>query len=261
LLPAGISTVHLATGLPYEDYRHQRQPMEKMLRNFQTNVEFHGGPLNGESRAIRFHQVTVFPQAAGAVYASLDAQTLRQVAGSGKLISVVDVGYKTTDVVTFEAGDTFRLRSDLSGTVDQGISDLERRILAAFNERTGRRLDQARAGRLIEEGGMHLGGQFIELRDQISQAKEALTGLIMDKVRLVWRDYADLIWRVYLVGGGCLTGSAPCHEPGGGGPVLQRSGFFSCGPAAGKEQVAARQGSPRRHWFSQVSDRLQPYVV
>lgn len=167
-------------------------------------MEFHGGPLNGENRTIRFHQVTVFPQADGAVYASLDAQTLRQVAGSGKLVSVVDVGYKTTDVVTFEAGDTFRLRSDLSGTVDQGISDLECRILAAFNERTGRRLDQARAGRLIEEGGMYLGGQFIELRDQISQAKEALTGLIMDKVRLVWRDYADLIWRVYLVGGGCV---------------------------------------------------------
>lgn len=204
LLPVGVATIHLATGLPYEDYRHQRQAMEEMLKVFRAEVEFLGGPLTGEGRTVRFYQITVFPQAAGAVYASLDTQTLAQVAGSGRLISVVDVGYKTTDVVTFEAGHTFRLRPDLSGTVDQGISDLERRLLAVFTEKTGRRLDPARAGRLLEEGGIDLGGRFLDLREEISRTREALAGLIRDKVRTIWRDQADFIWRVYLVGGGCV---------------------------------------------------------
>ncbi|KKM13028.1 hypothetical protein SY88_00195 [Clostridiales bacterium PH28_bin88] len=203
LAPAGVSSVHLATGLPYEDYRHQRHAMEEMLKTFRAEVEFLGGPLIGERRSIRFHQTTVFPQAAGAVYASLDTQTLAQVAGSGRLISVVDMGYKTTDVVTFEAGQAFRLRPDLSGTVDQGMNDLERHVLAVFTERTGRRLDPARAGRLLAEGGAVVTGKFLDLGEEINRARKALAGLIMDKVRLIWRDQADFIWRVYLVGGGC----------------------------------------------------------
>lgn len=88
LAPPGVPTIHLATGLPYADYRHQRQAMEEMLKAFRAEVEFLGGPLTGEALSLRFHQITVFPQAAGAVYASLDTQTLAQVAGSGRLISV-----------------------------------------------------------------------------------------------------------------------------------------------------------------------------
>lgn len=142
-------------------------------------------------------------QAAGAMYASLDTQTLAQVAGSGRLISVVDMSYKTTDVVTFEAGQTFRLRPDLSGTVDQGMNDMEMRVLAVFTERTGRRLDPARAGHLLAQGGAELAGKFLNLSEEINRSRKALAGLVMDKVRLTWRDQADFIWRVYLVGGGC----------------------------------------------------------
>lgn len=204
VMPYNQEKVHIATGLPFQEYTYQKANLEKLLKDMQIRVRFLSGQLKGQEKNIAVSTVTIFPQGAGVVYSSMDFQQLKEIARSGKLLSVVDIGYKTTDVVTFEAGKKFSLLSSLSGTIDAGAADFERQVQNLFMERTGHRLDPTRVARVIEYGGIDFRGQFLDMRDAIERAREALAQLIIDKVKLLWKDQTDFIWRVFLAGGGAL---------------------------------------------------------
>jgi plasmid segregation protein ParM len=122
----GNRNISLVTGLPYEDFKYQKDDLIYALKGKDFDVNYLGGPLSGERKNILIDDVVVFPQAAGALYASSDMMFIQSLAKSGKMVSIVDIGYKTTDVVTFEAGRSFSLRADVTGTVDVGASDIER---------------------------------------------------------------------------------------------------------------------------------------
>ena len=120
------------------------------------------------------------------------------------MVSIIDVGYKTTDVVTFEAGHSFSVRDDISGTIDAGVSDMEKAVLKQFFVQTGKRLDISKAARIINTGGIDFKGEFLDLTDTIEKAKILLSSAIKDKIKIIWDDSSDLICKVYLAGGGAL---------------------------------------------------------
>ncbi|MHB1419113.1 MAG: ParM/StbA family protein [Bacillota bacterium] len=132
LTPDTSPDIHLATGLPFADYITQRKPFEAYLKFFNTDVEFKGGPLLGKKRHIRFDRTSLYPQAAGAIYSLMDNEMARAITRSGKMVSVVDIGYKTTDFVTFQSGNTFKIKTDLSDTINVGMNEMNRLASIAF---------------------------------------------------------------------------------------------------------------------------------
>lgn len=200
----GEGETSLVTGLPYEDFKYQKNELIQALKGKEFDITYLGGPLAGESKSIAIIDVIVFPQGAGALYASSDMMYIQSLARSGKMVSIIDVGYKTSDIVTFEAGQSFSVRADMSGTVDAGVSDIEKAVLKQFFVQTGKRLDISKAAKIISAGGIDCKGQFFDLTDTIEKAKVHLSEAIKDKVKITWDDSSDFICKVYLAGGGAL---------------------------------------------------------
>jgi plasmid segregation protein ParM len=65
LFPEGHFPVHLVTGLPLEQYIHKKDEFKQALDRFAVFVRH---KERQDAKNIRFAKVTVFPQAAGAVY-------------------------------------------------------------------------------------------------------------------------------------------------------------------------------------------------
>lgn len=200
----GEGEVYLVTGLPYEDFKHQKNKLIQTLRGKEFNISYFGGPFEGEKKFISVKDIIVFPQGAGALYASSDILYIQSLARSGKMVSIIDVGYKTTDIVTFEAGNSLTVRDDISGTIDAGVSDIEKAVLKRFFVQTGKRLDISKAAKIINDGGIDFKGEFLDLTDTIEKAKILLSSAIKDKVKIIWDDSSDFICKVYLAGGGAL---------------------------------------------------------
>jgi plasmid segregation protein ParM len=204
--------IHLITGLPYADFALQRQELKEYIKSFQANVKFYGGPLKDQSRKIKFNDVTIFPQAAGAIYTLLDNSMAKAIARSGKMISVVDIGYKTTDFVTFQGSESFKTRTDLSDTLNVGMNEMHRLITHAFKKKTGKRIDPMMVDELINNKVISFGGREIDFSAEIDMAYRAIARSIMDSVRQIWGDMSDFIEVVFITGGGAIALKKHLHQ-------------------------------------------------
>lgn len=68
LMPEDNSPVHMVTGLPLEQYKHKKDEFLEMLKNFKAIVSIN---KVDKSWVVKIDRVTLFPQAAGAVYCSI----------------------------------------------------------------------------------------------------------------------------------------------------------------------------------------------
>lgn len=251
-VPGSVPQVFLATGLPVLDYAAQKEEMENFLSSFRARVRFIEGPLAGEVREVRFARVLVFPQAAGAVYSVLRSPDGRVRYGDflkdGSMIGAVDVGFKTTDFVVFEAGRSLKLRSDLCGTVDAGVYDLYRPLMMAFTRKTGGRLDDTEVEELVRDGSIFYAGRERIFTREIAAAKESLSRKIRDRVEAHWGRKSDFLRAVFLVGGGALllaqelSGLHPMVIPVDDPQWANARGFLAV--AAMAEEAERRAGIP-----------------
>lgn len=206
LMPEGIRNVQLVTGLPYADYKKQSKQFEDFLRFFNTDIEFISGPLAGRKKKITFSKdVFLFPQAAGALFALLDDRERKEFLNSKKMISVVDIGYKTTDVVTFEWRDGPQLRTELSDTFDIGMSNVTKLVDLAFREKTGDRLSKNRIEQIIRDKVVYYNGQELDMTKEIALAHQHVAKTIADEVMVLWKEEKNSIFSVYLAGGGAIA--------------------------------------------------------
>ncbi|MZP31178.1 StbA family protein [Heliobacterium undosum] len=207
LLPQGIMPVHLATGLPLEEYESQKAEFHRYLNNFIATVQFLGGPMQGETRTVRFLDVTIIPQGLSAMQLALydnNKPKFDEVARPGNLFALIDVGFRTTDFAVVEIGQNKRpmLRKELCGTANVGMSSIYRPLQQAFNKMTGRILEERHIPRILEEGKMFFRGKEIDLRDGIRKARAQVAREIRNRVLSAWKSEADLIRRIFLAGGG-----------------------------------------------------------
>ena len=99
-------SVHLVTGLPLEQYTHKKEEFRNMLKSFRVTAYFKGVDLK---KVISFDKVTIFPQAAGAVYSSI-MDNLTSYLIQGSYLGLIDIGFRTTDIISFMVEDTLILR-------------------------------------------------------------------------------------------------------------------------------------------------------
>lgn len=166
-LLAGDEPLHVVTGLPLNQYDARDTIKEKWL-------SFHGDVMiNGKKRSIKTESVQVIPQAMGAMMAGLlepETMAMRnpQWMEQGGYLLLLDVGTRTTGVVTFETQPEFTWVSHLSGATDIGMIDVFRALQTAFRQQTGSapRLEEVPFWEnLLRKGETWYGGEVIDFRD------------------------------------------------------------------------------------------------
>lgn len=123
----------LVTGLPLSSYSNSEKDFKNFLSNFTAKVE-----LGGETKHIAVKQAHVFPQAAG-IFLNPNCEKVKKEIKAGDLITVVDIGYRTTDVATFKYTESreFEFVMENSFTLDIGMVSVFRDLANRIAEEIG----------------------------------------------------------------------------------------------------------------------------
>lgn len=201
--------VYLSTGLPLDFYKSQAKDFQRSIVGVQPKIEWKSGPLKGLKMQTVIEKALVFPQAVSAVYAALvnhDGKVIYpQYMKEGRLIALIDVGFRTTDFVVVEMGqnNAFKPIARLSGTVDAGIVNLYDDIMTHFKtEADGADLQERYINRILRDYEISYRGKIIDFKGTIENSKKAIVASIVDRLKKVWKEEADLFDAIFLAGGG-----------------------------------------------------------
>ncbi|SHF87808.1 plasmid segregation actin-type ATPase ParM [Caldanaerobius fijiensis DSM 17918] len=198
LMPDDDSPVHIVTGLPLEQYMHGKEEFLEMLKSFKAIVSI--ADIN-RSWIVKFDKVTLFPQAAGAVYYSMWDNISRYLAEGG-YIGLIDIGFKTTDYIVFKLGKKILLQNEMSNTINTGMSDLYDIVGQLFSKKTGVMPDTRVAMEIVENGGIMHYGKKVDMSKEIQMAKEEVARIIKNRIKMSWSDEMSMFNTVFLAGGG-----------------------------------------------------------
>ncbi|KKC28804.1 ParM/StbA family protein [Caldanaerobacter subterraneus] len=198
LFPEDGRPVHLVTGLPLEQYIHKKEEFKEMLKDYKTIACFKG---DERVKGIKFDKITIFPQAAGAVYFAV-MEDLHRYLVKGSYLGLVDIGFKTTDFIVFLVEDRLVLREDLSGTIDLGISAVYNAADKLFTQKTGSKLDVPELMRLTADGKIFFKGKQLNFTEELKNIKAETARVIKDRLKAVWGNKLDFFNTVFLAGGG-----------------------------------------------------------
>ncbi|WP_422445348.1 StbA family protein [Thermoanaerobacterium sp. DL9XJH110] len=198
LFPEEGTPVHLVTGLPLEQFVNQKAEFEDMLKNFKIIASFKG---DQKVKIIKFARVTVFPQAAGAVYGAI-LDNIQKYLIPGSYIGLIDVGFKTTDFIAFIAEDKLVIREDLSGTINVGMAAVNSAADKLFTQKTGSKLDIPELMRLINTGKIFYKGRELDFSRELATVKAEISRVIKDRIKSAWGSKMDFFNTVFLAGGG-----------------------------------------------------------
>lgn len=198
LFPEDGRPVHLVTGLPLEQYIHKKEEFKEMLKDYRTIACFKG---DEKVKGIKFDKITIFPQAAGAVYFAI-MEDIHRYLVKGSYLGLVDIGFKTTDFIVFLVEDRLILREDLSGTIDVGISSIYNTTDKLFTQKTGSKLDVPELMRLTADGKIFFKGKQLDFTEELKNIKAETTRVIKDRLKAVWGNKLDFFNTVFLSGGG-----------------------------------------------------------
>jgi len=211
LFPEEDVPVHLVTGLPLEQFVKQREEFEDMLKNFKIIASF---KEDQKVKVIKFARVTIFPQAAGAVYGAI-LDNIQKYLIPGSYIGLIDVGFKTTDFIVFISEDKLVLREDLSGTINIGMAALNNAADKLFTQKTGSKLDIPELMRLINTGKIFYKGRELDFSQELATVKAEISRVIKDRIKSAWGSKMDFFNTVFLAGGGAKelqTGLSDIYE-------------------------------------------------
>lgn len=184
----------LVVGLPVDYYREQGKSLTQHLTNLTATVSVDGDP----EKQIKFNNVLVYPQGAGAILVAPDLP-------SNGIVALVDVGHKTTDCVALEPGNGGRQPAQsMCISVEAGIVHLHQAVAEEFLKLTGIRLPAVYTDQVLRTGRIWFRGQEIDLSQNIKEKRTAITRSIADGVLAAWSERADFVRKVYLAGGGVL---------------------------------------------------------
>lgn len=186
----------LVTGLPLEPYLKQAKSLKSSLEKLSgTEVV-----LNGEQTKIAFDRVIMFPQAVAAIYGQLKRNHL----GSNGLVGLVDMGYRTTDIILYDL--TYRkMLDEYRDTVTCGMNDVVVGIRNEIKTETGDApnlewIEQA----LIQQRPLYFNRRDYDVIDMAAKQEKAVRNLIVSHISRLWRDQIKKIRVVYLAGGGAF---------------------------------------------------------
>ncbi|PWI56635.1 ParM/StbA family protein [Sulfoacidibacillus thermotolerans] len=208
----GEGEKHIVTGLPYTATKEQRDQLKRTLEQGIGTAIGLAGAIKGHVWAGNLSSVQVFKQAQAMLFDAIFEhrrgvlvpvrdEILLEVPGTRA--AIVDVGYKTTDVIVCEILPEFRVIQELSFTIPLAVSAVGTRIQRAFQRMSGedtldaRRLEFVLAGQKISNFG-----QVLDLSDEKNRAVKEIGMQMRNQILEKWGKALMSISVVYVGGGG-----------------------------------------------------------
>lgn len=199
LFPEDSLPIHIVTGLPFEQYVHKKSEFKKMLKNYKVIANFQD---DNKVKIVKFDKVTVFPQAAGAVYFAI-MDDFKKYLTKGAYIGLIDIGFKTTDyIVLMIDNNKLVLREDMSGTINIGMSALNNAADKLFTQKTGSKIDIQELLKLIKDEKIFFRGRELDFSKELNLIKSEIARVIKDRIKSVWGNKLDFFNTIFLAGGG-----------------------------------------------------------
>lgn len=198
------ATFEVVTGLPVLEFKNQRDALAEMMLNGGRPFEFdmHYGNKTVPKR-LRVDYVKVVSQGEGAFYdLILDRKgdlIERNVGLVNGLVMVVDVGYRTTDIVTMENG---RYVETLSDQLNKGVNQIHQEILRLIMERYGIKKELKDLDAYVRTGTLYHNTREYDINQIITAAAVPFAEDIVESLHTVSNDQLGGVNRVVFTGGG-----------------------------------------------------------
>lgn len=192
--------IHLVTGPPLKYIGDQQKEFRRVLNSFSARVRF-VGRLDSIVN-VEFARVSIFPQGGAAVYYLL--KQVPQAAQPGATLALVEVGYKTTEILTVRIDEKNQIRplDAYSTTLEIGMHILEKAVQEAFFAETGSVINPAWLIEALKTGRVFYGGKEIVLTSAIERAREDMARAIVDGAKAQLGDVLNYCRLVAFAGGG-----------------------------------------------------------
>lgn len=194
----------VVTGLPVLEFRHQKDALEQMMSNNRVPFQFkmHYGPKI-VNKTIKVNNVKIISQGEGAFYDFiLDKQgnivedNAAIVAGT---VMVVDVGYRTSDIVTMENGRYVELLSD---QFNKGVNTIHQEILRLIMEKHGIKKELKDLDQIVRDGYFYHNTKLIDVNHIIDEAARPFAEDIVESLHTTSNDQLGSVNHVIFTGGG-----------------------------------------------------------
>lgn len=176
--PDRFIEANIITGLPIALYSSQKRQMKDMLQRDST----HQITINGQKKYIRFSNIEVFPESAGAFYSQNEYTDAL----------IIDIGGLSIDIALFEKGKLIKY-----STYPMGVMKLYSKIINYINSQYDLSLNEWDMEKVLNEG-LYIYGNRVELNYDYL-VKEHIEEII-ERLKLEYD--LKIIANILLTGGG-----------------------------------------------------------
>ncbi len=185
---------NLAVGLPLAFYRFQKDELRARLEKISGHITVDNGP----ERYISISGVNVFPQGVGVLISS-------EIDVSEGLVSVIDIGYYTTDFLLCEVvNGSYKPLPEFCGSIDSGVHLVSRALEIAYQEKTGSLAPKTILDSLITGKPVYFNGKQYDFATEFEMARQYTAEQILQEVTAAWGKQSEAIYQNVLAGGGSL---------------------------------------------------------
>jgi plasmid segregation protein ParM len=192
------------SGLPVLEYKNQKDSLERMMYNNGKPFELtmHYGPKEVQKQ-LKINTAKVITQGEGAFYDFVlneNGQIMEERANdvSGQVM-VVDVGFRTTDIVTMENGSYIEIKSD---QLNKGVVQIHQECLRLIMERLGIKKELNDMDEIVRNGEIYHNREYHNVTDIIEDAARPFAADIVDNLHLLSNDQLGSMQRILITGGG-----------------------------------------------------------
>jgi plasmid segregation protein ParM len=194
----------IVTGLPVLEYRNQKDSLEAMMSNdgkpFVFDMHYGGKTV---TKTIKVNNVKIISQGEGAFYdfilnnsGDIVPERAEIVGGS---VMVVDIGYRTTDIVTMENG---RYIEPLSDQFNKGVNTIHQEILRLIMERYGIKKEMKDLDQYVRSGFVYHNTKEYDINQIITDAAIPFAEDIVESLHTTSNDQLGSVNHIIFTGGG-----------------------------------------------------------
>lgn len=211
--------IYLVTGLPLEQYASDKEEFKNFLDGKKFEVEWITGRHAGKTIHTQIEDTFIYPQGAAAILPNMIQKdgTFKypEYMSEGFRFSLVDVGFKTTDIITVEVGaddKSFSPVSGMSGTIDNlGMSQLETYMKEYYKSQTTEDMPTHSLDLAMKGKPFPYNKQILNYSQQLEKFKKALAEEIKTEVKNKWRPDEKTLVLVIFSGGGAKDDNFTKH--------------------------------------------------
>jgi len=194
----------IITGLPVLEFKGQCEILKDAISNNNKTFEctMHYGNKD-VLKLIKVKFVKVISQGEGAFYDFVLNKKGELVQGReddvAGMVMVVDVGYRTTDIVAMENG---RYIETLSDQLNKGVNQMHQEILRLIMDKLNIKKELKDMDSIVRTGELFHNMKTYKVHDIIAQAAKPFAEDIVENLHTITNDQLGGMQRIILTGGG-----------------------------------------------------------